>query len=102
MSMDPWWLVAWVVIGFLAIVFLVLLFMFARYFKLWLRGFVSRARIGPFALIGMSLRKLNPQVVVETKIMAVQAGLADVSTNAIEAHYLAGGNIRRVVQALIA
>jgi uncharacterized protein YqfA (UPF0365 family) len=34
--------------------------------------------------------------------MAVQAGLTDITTNAIEAHYLAGGNIRRVVQALIA
>ena len=60
---------------FVALVGLVVLFMFARYFKLWLRGFVSRARIGPFALIGMSLRKVNPQVVTETKIMAVQAGL---------------------------
>src|SRR5580692_5889804 len=87
---------------FVAIMALVVLFMFARYFKLWLRVFVSRARIGPFALIGMSLRKVNPQVVAETKIMAVQAGLADITTNAIEAHYLAGGNIRRVVQALIA
>src|SRR5580692_11852174 len=87
---------------FVAIMALVVLFMFARYFKLWLRVFVSRARIGPFALIGMSLRKVNPQVVAETKIMAVQSGLADITTNAIEAHYLAGGNIRRVVQALIA
>jgi uncharacterized protein YqfA (UPF0365 family) len=87
---------------FVALVGLAVLFMFARYFKLWLRGFVSRARIGPFALIGMSLRKVNPQVVTETKIMAVQAGLTDITTNAIEAHYLAGGNIRRVVQALIA
>ena len=81
---------------------LAFLFVFARYFKLWLQGFVSRARIGPFALIGMSLRKVNPRIVAETKIMAVQAGLADITTNAIEAHYLAGGNIRRVVQALIA
>src|ERR1700728_2803383 len=87
---------------FVAMTALVVLFMFARYFKLWLRVFVSRARISPFALIGMSLRKVNPSIVAETKIMAVQAGLADITTNAIEAHYLAGGNIRRVVQALIA
>src|SRR5579872_2874782 len=99
---DPKWLIIFVVVGFLAIMALVALFMFARYFKLWLRGFVSRARIGPFALIGMSLRKVNPSIVAETKIMAVQAGLTDISTNAIEAHYLAGGNIRRVVQSLIA
>ena len=55
----------------------------------------------PVALIGMSLRKVNPSIVAETKIMAVQAGLADITTNAIEGDYLAGGNIRRVVQALI-
>jgi uncharacterized protein YqfA (UPF0365 family) len=101
--MDPRLLVAWgVFLGFLAIVFLILLFMFARYFRLWLRAFVSRAQIGPFSLVGMSLRKVNPLIVAETKIMAIQAGLSDITTNGIEAHYLAGGNIRRVVQALIA
>jgi len=100
---QPSRIVAVVVGAFVVIVALILLFMFARYFKLWLRCFVSRARIGPFALIGMSLRKVNPAIVAETKIMAVQAGLGDdITTNAIEAHYLAGGNIRRVVQALIA
>jgi uncharacterized protein YqfA (UPF0365 family) len=40
----------------------------------------------------MSLRKVNPQVIVDTKIMAVQAGLTGISTEALEAHYLAGGN----------
>jgi uncharacterized protein YqfA (UPF0365 family) len=46
--------------------------------------------------------KINPQVVVQARIMAVQANLTDVETNNLEAHYLAGGNILRVVQALIA
>jgi len=92
-----------VVLGvFVVIVGLAFFFMFARYFRLWLRCFVSRARISPFALIGMSLRKVNPAIVADTKIMAVQAGLSDITTDGIEAHYLAGGNIRRVVQALIA
>jgi uncharacterized protein YqfA (UPF0365 family) len=50
----------------------------------------------------MSLRKVNPVIIVDTKIMAVQAGLADITTEALEAHYLAGGNVRRVVQSLIA
>jgi uncharacterized protein YqfA (UPF0365 family) len=100
--MPDTWVIFYVVVIFIGLVLLVMLFLFARYFKLWLRGFVSRASVGPFALIGMSLRKVNPQIVIETKIMAVQAGLTDISTNAIEAHYLAGGNIRRVVQALIA
>ena len=46
---------------------------------------VAAADFGPFALVGMSLRKVNPNVVTETKIMAVQAGLTDITTNAIEA-----------------
>ena len=49
----------------------------------------------------MSLRKVNPSIVAETKIMAAQAGLPNISTNAIEAHYLAQETCRRVVQALI-
>jgi uncharacterized protein YqfA (UPF0365 family) len=85
--------------GLLGLVFLAL---FARYFNLWLRSFVTRAHISPFGLVFMSLRKVNPNVIVDSKIMAVQAGLTSISTSAMEAHYLAGGNLRRVVQSLIA
>ncbi len=85
-----------------AIMGLIFLFLFGKYFQLWLRAVVTKARIGPLNLIFMSLRKVNPNVIVDTKIMAVQAGLTGISTEAMEAHYLAGGNIRRVIQALIA
>ena len=87
------------VAGLIALIFLVL---FLRYFNLWLRAFVTRARIGPLTLVFMSLRKVNPNVIVDSKIMAVQAGLTDITTEAMEAHYLAGGNVRRCVQSLIA
>jgi len=97
----------WPVIGFVfaaiaGLIGLVFLALFARYFKLWLRGFVTKARIGPMSLVFMSLRKVKPNVIVDTKIMAVQAGLTDITTEDMEAHYLAGGNIRNVVRALIA
>lgn len=92
----------WVVGGFIALFVAVLVFLFLKYFKLWLRAFVSRAQINPFTLVFMSLRKVNPHVIVDAKIMAVQAGLEDVTTSGLEAHFLAGGNLRRVVQALIA
>jgi uncharacterized protein YqfA (UPF0365 family) len=62
----------------------------------------SSAKISPLKLVLMRLMKINPQVVVQARIMAVQANLTDVETNNLEAHYLAGGNILRVVQALIA
>ena len=83
----------------LGIIFLAL---FMKYFKLWLRAFMTRARISPLNLVFMSLRKVNPNVIVDAKIMAVQAGIDSISTEAMEAHYLAGGNVRRLVQALIA
>lgn len=79
-----------------------LLVMFLMFFNLWLRAFVTRAGIGIFRLVTMKLRKVNPQVIVDTKVMAVQAGLTDVHTTGLEAHFLAGGNVRRVVQAMIA
>jgi uncharacterized protein YqfA (UPF0365 family) len=85
--------------GVIGIVFI---FLFGRYFKLWLRGFSSGAGIGPLSLVFMSLRKVNPTVIMDAKIPAVQAGLTSISTEGLEAHLLAGGNVRLVVRALIA
>ncbi|GAB4138347.1 MAG: flotillin-like protein FloA [Planctomycetaceae bacterium] len=100
MKMDQ--VLLWIFLAFGALLVILFLALFGRYFKLWLRAFVTRARIGPFTLVFMSLRKVNPNVIVDAKIMAVQAGLTDISTGAMEAHYLAGGNVRRVIQSLIA
>ncbi|TWT61839.1 flotillin-like protein FloA [Rubinisphaera italica] len=92
---------------FAAIVFAVILgivvfVLFTKYFHLWLRGFVTGAHVGPIQLVLMSLRKVNPTAIIDARVMAVQAGLPKIPTAAFEAHYLAGGNIRRIVQALIA
>lgn len=86
---------------FLLFMAFVLMIIFVKYFKLWLQAYVTRARISMWSLIAMSFRKVNANVIIETKIMAVQAGLERISTQALEAHYLAGGNVRRVIQALI-
>lgn len=93
-----------VMIGIFFVVFLglVFVFLFGKYFKLWLRSFVTRARISPFQLVFMSLRKVDPNVIVNAKINAVQAGLDHIPTPALEAHYLAGGHVPRVIRALIA
>jgi uncharacterized protein YqfA (UPF0365 family) len=69
---------------------------------LWLRAFFGGTWISPFRLVFMSLRKVNPNTIVDAKIMAVQAGLKEISTRQLEAHYLAEGNVLRVVRALIA
>lgn len=78
---------------------------FARYFRLWIQSVTTGAGIGIFDLLGMTFRKVSPSVIVRSKIMAVQAGIGDehgVTSKALEAHYLAGGNVPLVIRALIA
>ncbi|MBQ17820.1 MAG: hypothetical protein CMJ65_11915 [Planctomycetaceae bacterium] len=95
-------IVIYVLIGFAALLGLIFFGIFVRYIPLWLSSVTTKAGIGPLKLVMMSLRKISPQVIVRARIMAVQAGLTDVTTNNLEAHYLAGGNVLRVVQSLIA
>lgn len=78
---------------------------FAQFASLWLQCKMTRAGISLVNLITMRFRKCNPTVIVRSKIMAVQAGLTKlfpISTAALEAHYLAGGNVPNVIRALIA
>lgn len=91
--------------GFLAIGLLgaiVFLFMFAPVFPLWIRAMTSGAAIGPLQMVVMKLKKVNPTVIVDSRIMAVQAGLSNISSNAMESHYLAGGNVPIVIRSLVA
>jgi uncharacterized protein YqfA (UPF0365 family) len=84
---------------------MVMLAVFARYFRLWIQSVTTGAGIGILDLLGMTFRKVNPTVIVRTKIMAVQAGLGDstgITSKALEAHYLAGGNVPLVIRAIIA
>jgi uncharacterized protein YqfA (UPF0365 family) len=83
------------------IVILIFAVVIITFFRMWLRALLSGARVGLASLVGMSLRKVNSSVIVDSRIMAVKAGL-NISTNELETHYLAGGNVVRVVQALIA
>ncbi len=91
----------WALIAILLLLGLVIFLLFARFFSLWVRCLATKADIGWLDLIGMWLRKVSPNVIVGTKIMAVQAGIA-VETRDLESHYLAGGNAPKVVRALIA
>lgn len=81
---------------------LVFLGMFASVAALWFRAFMSGAMVGPLQMVVMKLKKVNPQVIVDSRIMSVQAGLRNISTNAMESHYLAGGNVPIVVRSLVA
>jgi len=77
------------------------------YFPIYLRAYMSNANVSFFSLIGMSLRRVNSSVIVQAKIMAVQAGIGSeeetgITTRRLEAHYLAEGNVPNVIRAIIA
>ncbi|MGD9720885.1 MAG: flotillin-like protein FloA [Pirellulales bacterium] len=98
-------LITWIIILVVAFFVLIALAIFARYFRLWIQSITTGARIGIFDLLGMTFRKVNPTVIVRSKIMAVQAGLTDetgITSKALEAHYLAGGNVPLVIRSIIA
>lgn len=78
------------------------LYVIVRYFPLWLQALVSGSHIGFLSLISMSLRKVDPATVVRAVVMADRARLSGVTANAVEAQYLAGGDVNRVVLSLIA
>lgn len=82
------------------IVFLSLFFSFVPV-GLWISAAAAGVRVGIITLIGMRLRRVVPQRIVNPLIKAQKAGLS-VTINQLEAHYLAGGNVDKVVNALIA
>jgi uncharacterized protein YqfA (UPF0365 family) len=96
----------WLVVGFVALVIAaVFLAVFARFARLWVQSVMTGAGVGMFDLMRMWFRKVNPTVITRTKIMAVQAGLDDdeeLTTKALEAHYMAGGNVPLVIRSMIA
>jgi uncharacterized protein YqfA (UPF0365 family) len=99
----------WIIL--LSLVVLIFVFFFAlailAYGKLWFQAYMSNARVSMFSLIGMSFRQVNARVIVQAKIMAMQAGIGTdphtgITTRRLEAHYLAGGNVPGVINAIIA
>lgn len=96
--MDPVMLVGLFFV--LAVVFLSFFFYFIP-IGLWISAVAAGVKIGFFNLIGMRLRRVAPSLIVGPMIKSHKAGL-DLSSDQLEAHYLAGGNVDRVVDALIA
>ncbi len=101
--------------GIVAIVILALLMLFVIvmsiiaivYGNIWLQAYMASADVKIPSLIGMGFRQVSPRVIVTAKIMAVQAGLdvnrkTGISTQRLEAHFLAGGNVMAVINAIIA
>ncbi len=87
---------------FLAVIALIILAIVGRFVSLWFQAFVSGTPISLFNIIGMSLRKIPPRVIVNARISAYKAGLKQITVNDLETHFLANGNIINVVGAMIA
>lgn len=85
--------------GFLGLIILAIL---GKFIGLWFQAFVSGTHIPILNIIGMSLRKIPPRVIVNARINAFKAGLKQITVSDLETHYLAGGHVTEVVQALIA
>ncbi len=91
----------WIVFIVGGIVCLVLAGVLFSFLSLWIQALASGAKVSMPSLVFMKLRKIRPQIIVYSRINAVKAGI-NLGVNELEAHYLAGGNVQRVVAALIA
>lgn len=81
----------------------IVLFFIFLYFvpiNLWITALFSGVKVGLFELVFMRIRKVPPRIVVDSLITATKAGLKVTSTD-LETHYLAGGNVPKVIRALI-
>ena len=91
-----------IVVLIIAAIFVVgVLIFLSRFLNLWVQAWVSGAKVSLGALVGMWLRKVNPKTIVLSRIQSTKAGL-EISTNQMETHYLARGDVPRVINALIA
>jgi uncharacterized protein YqfA (UPF0365 family) len=88
-----------IVVGLIFLVIILLLIF--KYGWLYIQALASGANVALSQLIGMTFRRVNARIIVESRIMAKKAGL-DYETPQLEAHYLARGNVQNVVRALIA
>ena len=90
-------------IGGVAVGALVLLSIFFHYvpFVLWLSAKVSGVQISLMQLFLMRIRNVPPTEIVQAMIEAHKAGLENITRDSLEAHYLAGGRVSKVVHALV-
>ncbi|HIU33172.1 MAG TPA: flotillin-like protein FloA [Candidatus Pullichristensenella excrementigallinarum] len=93
------------ILAAMGIIVLVIIFLIAFLYVvplgLWISARASGVKVGIGSLFGMRLRRINPSKIILPMIKTTKAGL-DVNMNELEAHFLAGGSVDRVIDALIA
>ena len=98
MDTSSLYLTVFLVVG--GIIFLILFFHYVPFF-LWLSAKVSGVNISLVQLFLMRIRNVPPYVIVPGLIEAHKAGLSNITRDGLEAHYLAGGHVEKVVHALV-
>lgn len=89
------------VIGIFALLILLVVFFSFIPIRLWISALASNTKVGIFTLVGMKLRRVKPESIVNPLIQITKAGI-NIPISKLEAHYLAGGNVDNVVKALVA
>jgi len=89
------------IIGIAVLILFVLLFFYYVPFLLWISAKVSGVSISLIQLFLMRIRNVPPYIIVRAMIEAHKAGLGNITRDGLEAHFLAGGHVERVVHALV-
>ena len=77
MNPNPWTTIVWLMVGAIGFFALIASIFLAKYFNLWIQAKMTLANVTIWELVGMSFRKVNPNIIVRSKIMAYQAGLSE-------------------------
>ena len=85
-----------------ALLGVIMIFILGKFIAIWFQAFVSGTRIPLFNIIGMSMRKIPPRTIVNARINLFKSGLKTITVEDLETHFLAGGHVTEVVQAMIA
>ena len=94
-------LINWIIIGVLVVVGLAVSLVILSFFTTWLKALLAKAPVGFPTLLAMRLRGVPVGLIVDARVTAVKAG-HPLTTDELEAHYLAEGNVVQTVQAIIA
>jgi uncharacterized protein YqfA (UPF0365 family) len=94
-------LINWIIIGVLVVVGLAVALVILSFFTTWLKALLAKAPVGFPTLLAMRLRGVPVGLIVDARVTAVKASLP-LTTDQLEAHYLAEGNVVQTVQAIIA
>jgi len=106
-QLDPVRIGLLVLLGLFGLLAIAMVISFLAFGAMWVQAFAAGAKVSMPSLIGMYFRQVRAPIIVNAKIMAAQAGLDissrnGITTQRLEAHFLAGGNVMSVIQAIIA